>query len=314
MPDGSTKCRPRAAAWSPFTSLFSLKRHPNPFYSGSSKPWVRRRPWICRKRYVYWEDLQLLFNREWIRRVWTYQEILLASRPVLVCGNSHLSWDGLERSTIFLCKSFASYRDCVVPWRSIILERERLSNQASDTTRLELQEHDISIEKILRVLLNLELVMMACTGILVIASINLGLAVLIWYPFIKEVLLIASGFLAVILVLSVLYIFSTLSRAWFALPIIASAVADDLMGGLYRRDATELKDMAYGLWAILHRKGATDLPEPLYDREIGQIYWTLTAQLIHTTKSLDFLFFAAVKRQPGVPSWVPDWSVGKQTT
>ncbi|OIW24610.1 HET-domain-containing protein [Coniochaeta ligniaria NRRL 30616] len=36
-----------------------------------------------------------VFNRQWIRRAWTFQEILLATRPIILCGDSLLLWEDL---------------------------------------------------------------------------------------------------------------------------------------------------------------------------------------------------------------------------
>lgn len=38
-------------------------------------------------------DLGELLDREWIRRAWTYQEIILSPNPTIVCGNKTLSWE-----------------------------------------------------------------------------------------------------------------------------------------------------------------------------------------------------------------------------
>lgn len=37
-------------------------------------------------------DLEALLSAEWLQRMWTFQEFLLATNPVLVRGNDHLSW------------------------------------------------------------------------------------------------------------------------------------------------------------------------------------------------------------------------------
>ena len=66
--------------------------------------------------------------------------------------------------------------------------------------------------------------------------------------------------------------------------------------------------MAYGMLGILRSRGVTDLPIADYSRDIGDIYRQLTSKLHEVTGSLDFLFFAAAGPQPGLPSWVPDWS------
>jgi hypothetical protein len=37
-------------------------------------------------------DLNELLSQDWITRIWTYQEIILASNPIVVCGDMHLNW------------------------------------------------------------------------------------------------------------------------------------------------------------------------------------------------------------------------------
>lgn len=41
-------------------------------------------------------DLDCLLNREWMERAWTFQEIVLASNPVIVCGEEAISWAQLQ--------------------------------------------------------------------------------------------------------------------------------------------------------------------------------------------------------------------------
>lgn len=46
--------------------------------------------------------LDELLDRDWIRRAWTYQEIILASNPVVVCGEKSISWSRLHRGLSYL--------------------------------------------------------------------------------------------------------------------------------------------------------------------------------------------------------------------
>ncbi|KAH7397399.1 heterokaryon incompatibility protein-domain-containing protein [Pyrenochaeta sp. MPI-SDFR-AT-0127] len=52
-------------------------------------------------RYDNFEDL-LGEGREWISRIWTFQEIVLATSPVIVCSNRSISWDSFVRAIRFL--------------------------------------------------------------------------------------------------------------------------------------------------------------------------------------------------------------------
>jgi hypothetical protein len=57
------------------------------------------------------KDLEELMTRDWINRIWTFQEIVLASNPVIVCGNRYLSWCRLATGINFLHYSGISYKN-----------------------------------------------------------------------------------------------------------------------------------------------------------------------------------------------------------
>ena len=85
---------------------------------------------------------------------------------------------------------------------------------------------------------------------------------------------------------------------------------DSLVGALYQIAATNRRDMAYGIWAILRNLGAIDLPKPAYDADDGTqiplVYWQLTINLLQVTGNLRMLYIAAGRRLQDTPSWVPD--------
>jgi hypothetical protein len=48
------------------------------------------------------EDLEELLTISWITRIWTYQEIILATHPVMVCGDHHIPWSQFSFGITFL--------------------------------------------------------------------------------------------------------------------------------------------------------------------------------------------------------------------
>ena len=42
-------------------------------------------------------DIDCLLDREWMERAWTFQEIVLASNPIIVCGEEAISWAQLQQ-------------------------------------------------------------------------------------------------------------------------------------------------------------------------------------------------------------------------
>lgn len=47
-------------------------------------------------------DLEAFLDQEWIRRAWTFQEIMLASNPILICGNAAIGWRQLQEGLGFV--------------------------------------------------------------------------------------------------------------------------------------------------------------------------------------------------------------------
>src|SRR5258708_3256324 len=87
---------------------------------------------ISRRYYVSPGDLNDILEREWIRRIWAFQEILLASNPVIVCGAKHLPWSRFTLSIIFInstenISSFFSTTPSTLSWRGILFSRAQLS-------------------------------------------------------------------------------------------------------------------------------------------------------------------------------------------
>lgn len=269
---------------------------------------IRQKPWISQRGYTYWDDLIQLFDQAWVRRVWTYQEILLASRPVLVCGDSHLAWDDLARGLLFLSDRSVGLRKHVVTWKSIVFDRARLhapSHFGSGTPSLTLREHENFVKKIHVALRFTRVLIPSLLFVVGIVLFALGIHL-------TDSRCQAEFMAIVFLGCAAIFACIPLVLDWplrdFFPEIIPGATNDNLVNGLYERSAKDPKDMGYGMWAILQRRGATGLPSPTYTRDTGVIYRQLTVSLIQITGSAEFLFLAAAQRQPGVPSWVPDWS------
>ena len=89
------------------------------------------------KMYPSCDDLNKLLDREWIKRLWTYQEILLASNPVIVCGHSHLPWSEFAIGILFLEYSGINYSrqapiiNRLSTWAAVSLARDHIEFKAN---------------------------------------------------------------------------------------------------------------------------------------------------------------------------------------
>lgn len=91
--------------------------------------------------FVSTDDLEELLANEWLRRMWTYQEILFANNPVIVCGNDALAWPDFAAKLAVL-DSFSTVtvslnlRSALSSWRKLILTRGRLRIKLQQTAPL----------------------------------------------------------------------------------------------------------------------------------------------------------------------------------
>jgi hypothetical protein len=53
---------------------------------------------ITFRRKFYWDDLQNIFNRIWVTRLWTLQEFVLPRHLVLIFGDVGICWQSLEKA------------------------------------------------------------------------------------------------------------------------------------------------------------------------------------------------------------------------
>ncbi|OQV07916.1 hypothetical protein CLAIMM_12270 [Cladophialophora immunda] len=127
--------------WSPISTLFSLyitrwmpHMHLPPPKSyvkpGSPKEtWYRTRT-TSGVVFASAEDITELLDREWIKRIWTYQELMLANNPILVCGDHAISWSDLAmKLATFHYTRIESTSPTLTAWRRITLTREHVQAQ-----------------------------------------------------------------------------------------------------------------------------------------------------------------------------------------
>ena len=285
-------------------------------------------------QYVSGADLVYLFDRPWKDRLWTYQEILLASYPVIVCGTEHIQWSDFEWTLLSLRSSFGYFPRAAIAWEAIVFDRGQLQsiNQSAERSVLHtLQEHETILRKIASTRRSIWITAISLLSVYTTTNLLVGVVSVCSRKYPKwrvrfvlerkiENAFMYIGILGVFICL--MFICYHLRRS--ALGYLAyrgdikETASDDLVGALYQRAATDPRDMAYGIWAILRKRGASDLSAPTYDvakeAQIPLLYRQLTIHLIQTTSNLRFLHIAAARRLPGIPSWIPDWSTFKSNT
>jgi hypothetical protein len=255
---------------------------------------------------------ELLFN-PWITRLWTYQEILLASNPIVVCGDSHLSWPIFERSVLFLDNAlryhlwYRAPSGMTTAWVTTALIRERLQRATESFSRTPLKDYITFVRETSKASRWLALIQLLLPpAFFLVAYVLSGVISAQRRP--TKRLLFACLIGASVLIGTVCLVDNLIHQCVRMLARLGKTSEEVLAIGLYSRVSTNPKDMAFGMWAILKKLGAVNLRDPDYSQDIGNIYRTLAVQIVHLTQSLDPLFLAAIEGVADQPSWVPDWS------
>lgn len=253
--------------------------------------------------YAIVEDINELFSVPWVSRLWTYQEFLLSSSPMFVCGPRSIHWIQMARAMLFLRQAMDHVQSCHSRWLDMMISKEMLDasdENHTESTRLQVYWNFTQKFRFVYRILKLKW------------FVWVGLFALIWIEplftfskttemtsYLKHIFWIGFGGF------SVVYFIVRVACCWRRWDIQVWKLGDNLLSELSRRKATDPKDMAYGAWAVLERKGGSmTIPAPSLDT--GDIYRAFTQYFLETTTSLDVLLLAAAQNYAGQPSWVPN--------
>jgi hypothetical protein len=273
------------------------------------------------------DELLRYFDCKWLTRIWTYQEVILSPNPVVVRGSTHISWDRLLFSVTFLASidhycSMIDYYDTAPDssdlrhWISTMAARELYRANVISATECEYQI--FAYWKFCRLILTttkwlwrLGWLIFVCTIFAVpwmlLQKGNIPGRRLLWVP--VDLLIV---------VFKILIFGLRRNSSQYEMPTsalskmerrIRSSVHEKILDTLGTRDATEPRDISFGLHSILEGlPGDTEMPKINYDLPLSSVYFQLTQFLLHDSRSLQVLNLAARYRYQRAPSWVPDYS------
>jgi hypothetical protein len=296
------------------------------------------------------------------KRIWTYQEILLATCPVVVCGNHHIPWSQFSFSMVFLNNISHQFvhdtrlNSATIAWIKLIVTK---CNVAAQTRELEytklttLSRYEQFIRSAVYRFNQIRIISIAS---LITASVILCFAfgLLLGFGVLSGVgsfssagskgksttprkrsrletldrqrylpILIPVAVVALVLVVLLpllafqSFIASNLGRGALLVPRVSlvrplsrvGGALDDIVNAIATRQATNQKDLAFGVRPVLEVLSKQSLPIPDYALSVDEVYKRFAADLVRSTKQLKILIVASLTHQPGQPSWVPNWQV-----
>lgn len=297
-------------------------------YVADKLKWFRtlrygRLPCLDRKQASY-DDLNDVLSRPWIKRMWTFQEIVLANNPVVVCGDYHLSWQRFTWNVLCLESltpqgqaQESGLSDALNAWITLTRTRshfldlrqrgERINQEdQSALDSIEVQRrHIMSVYDgiVWRAILVGSMPLIICLGV----TFGLFLSPIVTdWPETTE-LPVRLSFSFWNLVCEISFIFAAIH---LLLRINRRRIEPGFqwVDGILNRSAKMQKDKSFAVHAIMQKVTSHPLPAPDYSQTVDQVFRDLCLTIANATSSLNFLLIAAVKGLENSASWVADWS------
>lgn len=271
-----------------------------------------------------------LFSRTWIGRIWTYQEAVLSSNPVVICGDRHIAWHRLSQSLAFLDSVTWEPRNKLNSWQCVAMSRSlrhglQGSNPSQDTVHSEMEAYIEFSSKVHNKVASFASPIYFALTLLVGGIVQ-------W--FIHEPLSVQQDTKRVcivafrIVLYGIHYFFLSLtSPLYHILPrnklrgrvqekiyrVDREIPEEDcfLIGSIHRQ-ATKPIDTVLGMWSILEFIGnVTQIPNTTINTH--DVFRIFSHQVIELTGSLSPLLMAGMHNCSNQPSWVADWSAAKRS-
>ncbi|KAI1208239.1 heterokaryon incompatibility protein-domain-containing protein [Annulohypoxylon truncatum] len=286
-----------------------------------------------------------VLERPWIGRIWTLQEVLLASRIRIQCGTKSLEWHRMLHALTWfahvheVCAARSFSRSLGLPGFGVVRSTEFARWQGLAQLWMDIHIHPIGSRypdpKIMdnyrtfigKVTLTYFMVFGSifwalCSLILMLGLVYAAVAV----PVVILGLLIFSivnireyglwwKYFSRYLLSSML---SDLRKASEAVarhtPVKSSSDTNNtvraaLIREIWHRAATDPRDKSYGVHSILHELGV-QVGDTTLGEQCNELYRELFVALLWWTRDPNILLCASGPKLVDQPSWVPDWHGG----
>lgn len=274
------------------------------------------------------DDLVGFLDQPWVHRIWTYQELMLSTTPVIVCGQTTLPWWRFAMSILFLSSltRIGTLATSLRSWRTLVVDRHAFQPSAyqhpvwADTVLTDLVQYRQFVGNIATIFNRADIsVIIGFLSLLILTIAVTPLSI----PFgISRVRYWFLGLLVLgILPLWMLYALSSnLSHAvqrprqFPTFKPYSKHLPEDLstrntlLSALWARECKEHKDFNFGIRSLMQALSSETLPQLDYASPLGDVYRDLTIQLLRLTGSAEILLAAMKSNVAGQPSWTVDWS------
>lgn len=251
---------------------------------------------------------------------------MLARNPIIVCGDSSISWIDLCRKIAVLECIIHSINHSLLSsilsiWRAMAFARSRLhmtlhhSSGSRDFESYAREQWNVrNPQKLCQSVSHIRRALRPWMFVMCLSSITYLILLNIctrhstgFYALISLVCCVVSFVPAVMHLVVLCTSLPRMSRTRYN-AVHTQYTADDLVDMLCSRQASNPKDKAFALYTTLEHMLDRPIALPDYTVPLTCVYRDLTLNLLRATASMKAILAASVCRIRNGPSWVADWS------
>jgi hypothetical protein len=271
------------------------------------------------RRRPYYAGLQDIFSREWIGRMWTFQEVMFSGEVTIVCGERSVPWISMILSLEYIAthrdhpinfgypKAIQSWVRLLTLWRAYNPARVKYLRDDHHTMDTQIRQpldvlaHYRTLEttwKLFTVLITLLVTLLAALGL----ATTVIIAVYFDTPIaaLPMILFTALGFVS-------LFYPGLVTRYQPSYAMYPLNFFESLTNEVVQRQLSQAKDKYFALTSLLWLDPGHSILS-YAEQRLHEIYKTLFIDVLCHTRCLDVLLFASNSEiHDQAPSWVVDW-------
>jgi hypothetical protein len=266
------------------------------------------------------DDIEELLHCTWTTRIWTYQEVILASRPVLVSGLDHLPWETFVYSMVLLNR--ITLMPSVGQWTEIITSRAHYRGTPRAAIVKKLTAYNQFVSTFVKVDSWMARELLGVTASLALAPLAGALLYAVW---LTPGGISVGALIAFILLIVALVVFPITFATKSFLQRSKSGVLGErcgefelslknrtnqsLLNNICYRQATDPRDLCFGILPMLQHSSIAMRFTVDYAVDLPPLYTRLASFFLEDCEEPNILALAAQAKCPGASSWVPDFSM-----
>jgi hypothetical protein len=255
--------------------------------------------------------MAVLLRKPRFTRAWTFQEVLLSTRAVVICGTKRIVWTkfliGIQKAQSISAKQESQRRngnifESIISLGTLWINLERPTGDTHHTYAQLAKRRDALI---------------ATVGLTEYAFVLIGFLVWVikidsplWHYTSFKVIPPIGCILGILFGSFILFFQRRKSQPWIV-GLAPEKLLPCILSNMRSRESSHPNDRIFAFYGVLKRADVFCQQCPDYSKPSPEAYRVFASDLLQNHKCLAILAYAELNGDQSLPSWVPNWAFGK---